>query len=578
MKKRRRPARTPVLVQEQGAVVKRGRGLTKVALVYPNTYKAGMSSLGFQTVYRLANQNEHIACERVFLPDTREEKPRIKSLETGLLLDQFDMILFSISFENDFLNLARILRAAGIPLRSSDRNHIHPLVAAGGVACFLNPEPIAPFMDLFLLGEAECLLDPFFDLFHRSEKKSDLLSALETEMKGVYVPSLHPPVLYPDENQTALPRPFSDYPKIEVQYLTDLCRVKTTTTVMTSDTAFKDSFLIEILKGCPHGCRFCTAGFIYRPPRVYPVETIIKAMDEACGLTDKVGLVSSAILDHPDIRAICRYGRQKGLNLSFSSLRADKLDRDIIEMLSDSHVKTATIAPEAGSGRMRKIINKKLSREQILSAARALVDQGIINLRLYFMIGLPFETRADVQAIVDLTLEIKAVFLEASRKKKKIGTITLSINPFIPKPATPFQWAAMTGKTELSHRVDMIRQGLKKTANIVLNFESLRQARTHALLSLGDQRAAGLIELALEHGWTRAMKMESDYCNQVIYREKPNGLDMKSPLPLPWDILAHRVSDDFLLKEFSRAKNEKNSISCPMKPCKDCRICMTEPE
>jgi len=577
-KKRRKPARVPVPVQEQGAVVKRGRGLTKVALVYPNTYRAGMSSLGFQTVYRLANQDERIACERIFLPDTREKNPAIKSLETGLHLDQFDMILFSISFENDFLNLARVLRATGIPLRSSDRNHIHPLVAAGGVACFLNPEPIAPFIDLFLLGEAESLLAPFFDLFHTADRQQ-LLSTIETKMKGAYVPSLHSPIFYEVDKEPVLPLPKAPGPdKIQVQYLSDLSRVKTTTTVMTSDTAFKDTFLIETLKGCPHGCRFCTAGFIYRPPRVYPKKTILTAMDEACGKTDKVGLVSSAILDHPDINEICKYGKKKGLSLSFSSLRADKLDDEIIRMLSDSHVKTATIAPEAGSQRMRDIINKKLDQKQILGATKALVDKGIINLRLYFMIGLPFETEADVQAIVDLVLEIKSVFLEASRKKKKIGTITLSINPFIPKPSTPFQWAAMTGEVQLKQRVAIIRQGLKKTANLVLNFESLRQARAHALLSLGDQRAAGLIELALEHGWTRAMKMESDYCNRVIYREKSNGLDMEFSPPLPWDILAHRVSDDFLLKEFSRAKNEKNSISCPMKPCTACRICMADPE
>jgi len=346
---------------------------------------------------------------------------------------------------------------------------------------------------------------------------------------------------------------------------------------MTSNTAFKDTFLIETLKGCPHGCRFCTSGFIYRPPRVYPTQTLLAAMDEASGLTDKVGLVSSAILDHPDINEICRYGTRKGLKLSFSSLRADKLDDDIIGILAQSHVKTATIAPEAGSQRMRNIINKKLNREQILAATKALVDKGIINLRLYFMIGLPFETDADVQAIVDLTLQIKSVFLEASRKKKKIGTITLSINPFIPKPATPFQWSAMTGEKELKQRVNIIRQGLKKIGNLVLNFESMRQARAHALLSLGDQKASDLIELALAHGWTRTMKMEADYCKRVVYREKPLSSNNDGPSPLPWDILAHKVADTFLLKEFYRAKKEKNSASCPMKPCADCQKCITNP-
>ncbi len=603
MKKRRRPARPPQPVKEEGAIVKRGRGLTRVALVYPNTYKAGMSSLGFQTVYQLANQDDRIACERVFLPDApkkgRAQKgdDTIAGLETGLALDQFDMILFSISFENDFLNLARMLRSAGLPLRSSHRTPIHPLVAAGGVACFLNPEPIAPFMDLFLMGEAECLLTPFFDLFQQVTRsapqktaKTVLLETIESKVEGTYVPARHDPILYDSHTspkscqpQHAIKGPTGKKSlsytsssgqaprhRIPVKYAEELSDTRTTTAVMTSGTAFKDTFLIEILKGCPNGCRFCTAGFIYRPPRVYPTQTILSALDEAAEKTDRVGLVSSAILDHPDINKICRYGRQKGLTLSFSSLRADKLDDEVISGLAASHVKTATIAPEAGSSRMRKIINKKLNRDQILHAAEALVNKGIPSLRLYFMIGLPFETREDVQGIVNLTLDIKSVFLETSRKQKRIGTITLSINPFIPKPATPFQWCAMVAAPELKKRMEIIRQGLKKESNVVLHFESLRQARTHALLSLGDRNAADLIELALDQGWNRAMKSDPEYCRQVIYTPK----DPNKTGHLPWDILYHPISSDFLRKELYRAQTEKHSVSCPMKPCKECGICM----
>ena len=204
------------------------------------------------------------------------------------------------------------------------------------------------------------------------------------------------------------------------------------------------------------------------------------------------------------------------------------------------------------------------------------MDKGIINIRLYFMIGLPFETREDVQAIVDLTKEIKATFLSASRKKKKIGTITLSINPFIPKPCTPFQWAGMTDRAELKHRVGIIRQGLKKTANVVLNFESLRQARVHALLSLGDRRAADLIEQALSRGWTQAMKTAPAYCDGVIHSEKPSAITRDNPPALPWDILAHQVDDQFLLKEYKRARQEKISRSCPMTDCAQCRVCIRQ--
>ena len=361
MKGRFKPRHEQVPV-EQGVILKQGKGLIKTALVYPNTYKAGMSSLGFQTVYRLANNLPTIACERVFLPDPGQKKGPIKSLETGLSLSKFDIIMFSISFENDFLHLVQLLKETGIPLRSADRNHTHPLVVAGGIACFLNPEPIAPFMDLFLLGEAECLLDPFFELFQKAPDKTSLLSTIEGHLPGAYVPSRHPPVLY----STTKPAQVFPPERIQVQYLESLDEIKTTTTIMTTKTAFKDTFLIETLKGCPHGCRFCTAGFIYRPPRIYPKQIIFKAIDEAKDKARKVGLVSSAILDHPDIHLICQYAMDQGLKLSFSSLRTDKLTDKIIGLMSNSGVKTATIAPEAGSQRMRNIINKKITASQIL--------------------------------------------------------------------------------------------------------------------------------------------------------------------------------------------------------------------
>ena len=569
MKGRFKPPHEQVPV-EQGVILKQGKGLIKTALVYPNTYKAGMSSLGFQTVYRLANNLPTIACERVFLPDPGQKKGLIKSLETGLSLAKFDIIMFSISFENDFLHLVQLLKETGIPLRSTDRNHIHPLMVAGGIACFLNPEPIAPFMDLFLLGEAECLLDPFFELFQKAPDKTSLLSTIEGDLPGAYVPSRHPPVLY----CATEPAPHFPPERIQVQYLDSLDAIKTTTTIMTTKTAFKDTFLIETLKGCPHGCRFCTAGFIYRPPRIYPKEIIYQAIDEAKEKARKVGLVSSAVLDHPDIHLICQYAMDQGLKLSFSSLRTDKLTDKIIGLLSNSGVKTATIAPEAGSQRMRNIINKKITANQILDTVGRLVDEGIINLKLYFMIGLPFETDKDVEEIVHLTQEIKAIFLESAKRKKKIGTITLSINPFIPKPCTPFQWCAMTPEKTLKHRVEIIRQGLKRTGNVTLNFESLRQAKHHALLSLGDRKTADILETAEQIGWTRALKTNKDYCDQVIYKEKPRPTEKGPNIPLPWDILRHRVSDKFLAKEFEKATQEKESPACPMKACNRCQICI----
>lgn len=535
---------------EQGSIVKKGKGLIKIALVYPNTYAAGMSSLGFQTVYKIINEIDFLACERVFVP---EKNSSPKSIETGLSLEKFDIIIFSISFENDFLNLVTLLGKAALPLRSPDRNHIHPLVAAGGVACFLNPEPIADFIDCFLLGEAECFLDKFLYAYSQKKDRESFLHSLEKKIPGAYVPALH-----------TISVPF----QIKVQYLENLDKVQTHTIVLTSDTAFKNRFLIETMKGCPHGCRFCSAGYIYRPPRVYPARNIFASIDAAMGKTDKIGLVSSAIADHPDITDICDYALQSDFKVSFSSLRADKLSDKLIFALSHSKVKTATIAPEAGSPRMRNIINKKIEEQDILTAVQRVVTAGIMNLRLYFMIGLPFENNKDIHAIVELTKKIKQLFLKASQKNRKIGTITLSVNPFIPKPGTPFQWAAMEDETKLKQKVNIIKQGLKKIANVKVNIESLRKAKIHALLSRGDKKTSNIIESAVAHGWASAIKKNKAYCDSIIYEEKPVDA------ALPWDFLDNRVKKQFLAKEFLRAKQEKKSPACPMVECSICKTCI----
>ena len=552
---------------ESGAVVKRDRGLIRTALVYPNTYRAGMASLGFQTVYGLINDLPCAACERFFLPERGEKAVVPASVETRAPLTAFDIIAFSISFENDAVNLLSMLKLAGIPLRSSQRNQAHPMVMAGGVACFLNPEPLAEFVDLMLLGEAEMFLEDFFKIYSSKMLRKELFISLVESCPGVYIPSFYEAIFFEDGRFKEHKPKRSKIPsQVVVQHIPTLEKTMTTTRVLTCDTAFKESFLIETGRGCPHGCRFCSAGFIYRPPRFYPLEMVEKALVKAAEQTDHVGLVSAAVSDHPDINEICQQGLDKGLKISFSSLRVDALTDELIQSLVRSGVKTATRAPEAGSERMRRIINKKIDEEEILSAAERLVGAGILHLKLYFMIGLPFEKEEDIFAIITLTEKIRERFLEASRVKKKIGTITLSINPFIPKPVTPFQWTAIAPGKVLKARFAIIREGLKKMPNVKINVESFRMSRVNALLAMGDRRMADVLEDALDKGWAGAMRKHQDYCTMILA-----GYGVAEPLP--WDILDSGVNKYFLKKEFHRGEKEKIFPDCPMIPCQQCNIC-----
>ncbi|ACN14389.1 radical SAM domain protein [Desulforapulum autotrophicum HRM2] len=550
---------------ERGSIVKGQKGLIRTALVYPNTYQAGMSSLGFQTVYGLINDLDHVVAERVFMPDDPEAE--VLSVESGKNLSWFDILFFSISFENDYLNLISMLERSNIPMRGAGRNESHPLVVAGGVASFLNPEPLAEFMDLLLLGEAELLIPPFFDVYTPLMSRQTLFERLASTVGGVYVPSWYSPVHNSGGEFIGMEKRNDQAPdRVRVRRVTTL-KETCATRVITADTAFKNTFLIETGRGCPHGCRFCSAGFIYRPPRFYPEDVVTRALDAAKALTSRVGLVSAAVSDHPAINSICARGIAEDLSISFSSLRADALTDELIATLQRSGVKTATIAPEAGSERMRAIINKKISETEIVSAADRLVKAGIINLKLYYMIGLPFEEDGDVAAIVSLTQKIREVFLSASRKKKKIGTITLSINPFIPKPATPFQWAPMAKIGLLKHRLKIIQEGLKRVPNIQLKWESFRMARINALLSRGGRQTAGILEDAAKNGWSKAVRNADAYCEAVVHTER------EKDEPFPWEIVDTCVKREFLWKEYQRSKTGKVSPDCPMIDCRDCGIC-----
>lgn len=553
---------------EKGTVRKRWENRVHVALVYPNHYEVGMANLGFQTVYRLLNAMDHVLCERFFLPQPEEGESPPVSLESGRRLVDFDCVAFSLSFENDYPNVLTILRKAALPLQSALRGNSLPLILAGGVAVFLNPEPLVDFFDCFLLGEAEAFLISFFKHFDPDKDRREQLRELAQEVPGVYIPSFYKET-YSQDGILKSFTPIEDVPeKVQRIYARDIETIPTDSAIVTPNTSFDDAYLIEVSRGCQHGCRFCAAGYLYRPPRTRPLSILLASMQKGGEWTKKIGLMGTAVSDLPDLKALCAEGQSRDLQLSFSSLRADTLDKELVEALKSGRLKTATIAPEAGSDRMRKVINKGLTKEDILSAAERLVSGGIPNLKLYFMIGLPAEQEEDIQAIIDLVKQIKQKFLKASRAKGRMGTITVSLNAFVAKPFTPFQWSAMDKLGVLKQKIKAIKGGLKKVTNVRVNAEAPRWAHLQALFARGDRRIGRLLVSAHENkgNWPQTLKAWTLKPDFYVHRQRD-----REEL-LPWDFIDHGIDKNFLWNEYQRALKGQSTKPCPMDPSK-CQIC-----
>jgi len=509
-----------------------------------------MSNLGFQTIYGLLNSFEHIVCERVFLPENNQRtKHPLKTFESGKALTDTDIIAFSLSFENDYPHILSILESAGISLLSSERGKHNPLVIAGGVACFLNPEPISAFIDCFLIGEAESILPDFLDVFEPKKSKHSLLKSIARQVTGAYVPAFYKPEYGSDGTLSAF-IPTAPVPeKIERVFCEDIAAVSTHSAVVTPNTTFDSSFLIEVGRGCPHGCRFCATGFIYRPPRFRPISMLKSQMQRGAAQANSIGLVGAAVSDLPGIGDLCRQFLNTDVRISFSSLRADRLAPELLTALQQSKVKTATIAPEAGTQHLRDVINKGITEEDILNAAVALVESGIPNLRLYFMVGLPMETEADIDGIIALCKRVKHHFLKSSRARKRIGEITVSLNCFVPKPFTPFQWIAMQDVKVLKNKIKKIKSELKKVANLRVHADVPRWAYIQALLSRGDRRVADILALAHTHHGNWAQTLKTTPINPDFYVQRQRDFAEL----LPWDFIDHGIKKSFLWKEYQKA-------------------------
>ena len=553
-------------------------GDVKFHLAYPNNYWVAMSNLGFQAVYDILARDSRVLIERAFLPEEHDSEKvastKWRSFENNHLLGDCDILGFSMSFETDYPHLLKMLNNQGLLFSSwQEREEAaraakfrFPLLIAGGTAVTLNPEPVADFLDAIIIGEAEELLPEFVDVFHKAKSegwsREELLKGL-AQIEGVYVPRFYEPHYNDDGTMKRYEVPDDVPARPRRRFVKDLSKFKTHSRILTPETEFKDMFLTETGRGCEMGCRFCVAGYIYRPIRKRNEETLQDTVQVGLEQSDAIGFVGASVSSHKAISKLAQTVAEKGGRASLSSIMSQKVTRALAASISESEYKTVSLAPEAGSDRLRRAAGKRVVNEQVINAARELAEAGIRGYKLYFIVGLPTETDEDIDAIAKLAIAVRDAVTEISRPTGKMGWVSLSVNPFIPKASTPFQWEPMLDPKTLEKKIERLRKQVLKVHNLEFRFEPPKESYFQGLLSRGDRRVAKLLLEAERQGesWKWLMKRTD---REILPGVPPVDFYVSRRIGfselLPWESVDSLIPKTLLEREAMRAHNGEDWV------------------
>lgn len=545
------------------------------ALVYPNTYRLGMSNLGLHILYQLINEEADMACERFFLPDASLRKLYEKtntpllSMETQRPLSDFGVVGVVLSFEMDYFHFLEVLSMGKVPLLAAERQEADSFVVVGGPCATFNPEPVADFVDAVVIGEGEETFPKMARLIHEARHlgtpRKEILRQLAA-LPHVYVPSLYKAVYDQDGRFVRLEAQNGAPTAVSRGWVKDLDAMPGASAIVTPDTEFANVYLVEVARGCGRHCRFCMAGYCFRRPRQRRKEKLVEQVAKCPAQTERIGLMGAAVSDYNEMLALGMDLQGQGRSFSVASLRADSLTPELVAQLAAGGQRTLTVAPEAGSERMRRIINKGINEEDIFRAVSLSSSSGMPHLKLYFMIGLPEETQADVEAIADMVLRVRAKMLACGSR----GDLTISVNPFVPKPFTPFQWQRLQPLKTFEQKVAFLKKSFEKDRRIKLIAESGRETLLQAVLARGDRRLGAVLLAAFQAGGEKKFR-------RIAEAEAPENMARLDAgwhfdEALPWDHLFMGFDKHYLWQEWQKALKKEATAVCQT-GCRRCGVC-----